>query len=410
MQLATRFRSTAMRAMASETLQQLQRVPPRLARRLSGRRPRIHYFHEFSDPFSQLAAQRLPQLAERYDVELVAHAVSRAADAFRGDASRFDEWAMQDACSVAPFHNVEPPPDSHAGALALARSIPQLAPLAAAVASQGDAAFAAGNALRRRLGHYQGAMFHYEGEWFWGLDRLGLLESRLVDEGHSRAPELPPIAPRPVIPIPAGIDASGVCLEVFPSLRSPYTAVGFPELLKLIDRTGVAVEWRPVMPMMMRGVPAPRSKQRYVMSDSGREGRAAGAPFGRIVDPFGEPVERALSLWSWVRSEQRERGFLVEYLNAAWRDGVDVASPAGLDTVLARAGLDPGAAAEHYGSAAAHALLDANLEAMLAAGLWGVPSFRVSGGAADAPPFACWGQDRIWRVTAEIVARAGAGA
>ena len=29
-----------------------------------------------------------------------------------------------------------------------------------------------GNNLRNKLGHYSGAMFYYEGEWYWGVDRL----------------------------------------------------------------------------------------------------------------------------------------------------------------------------------------------------------------------------------------------
>jgi 2-hydroxychromene-2-carboxylate isomerase len=51
------------------------------------------------------------------------------------------------------------------------------------------------------------------------------------------------------------------------------------------------------------------------------------------------------------------------------------------------------------------AVLDDNLQAMLTAGLWGVPSFRVTGGRDEAA-FACWGQDRIWRIEAEIARRA----
>ena len=52
------------------------------------------------------------------------------------------------------------------------------------------------------------------------------------------------------------------------------------------------------------------------------------------------------------------------------------------------------------------ALLDGNLNAMLDAGLWGVPSFRVTGGTEE-DAYACWGQDRIWRVENEIAKRAG---
>ncbi|MFT4713676.1 MAG: 2-hydroxychromene-2-carboxylate isomerase [Candidatus Azotimanducaceae bacterium] len=48
-------------------------------------------------------------------------------------------------------------------------------------------------------------------------------------------------------------------------------------------------------------------------------------------------------------------------------------------------------------------LLQENIVSMNEAGLWGVPGFRVS--SAGEPAFSCWGQDRIWRVEAEIAKR-----
>jgi len=50
-------------------------------------------------------------------------------------------------------------------------------------------------------------------------------------------------------------------------------------------------------------------------------------------------------------------------------------------------------------------LLEDNLSEMLGAGLWGVPSFRVSGGTLTEAA-AWWGQDRIWQVENEIARRA----
>jgi 2-hydroxychromene-2-carboxylate isomerase len=41
---------------------------------------------------------------------------------------------------------------------------------------------------------------------------------------------------------------------------------------------------------MMRGIPAPRAKQGYIMMDAAREARFYGVPFGRFVDPFGDAV------------------------------------------------------------------------------------------------------------------------
>lgn len=48
--------------------------------------------------------------------------------------------------------------------------------------------------------------------------------------------------------------------------------------------------------------------------------------------------------------------------------------------------------------------LERNLADMNEVGLWGVPSYGVSGGAKPGR-FSCWGQDRLWRVEAEITAR-----
>jgi hypothetical protein len=44
-----------------------------------------------------------------------------------------------------------------------------------------------GDQLRERLGHYLGATFYFEGEWYWGIDRLHYLEERLSTAGLARA-------------------------------------------------------------------------------------------------------------------------------------------------------------------------------------------------------------------------------
>jgi len=438
MRADTFFRSRLMRIMTSRRFQSLRQARGRFVRGLRGAAPAVHYFHDVSDPFSHLAVQKLAALADGYSIPFVPHLVRPTDGPFRGDTGRFDPWARRDAASVAASYGVEAPgPDAPIDPPASDGVASLLAPLVddaaegnpARVRAFADAAFEAGRAfwngeapagtasaraeelltegeaLRTRLGHYLGGTFYFDGELYWGIDRLYLLEERLKQEGFVRAPFEGVLVPRPEATIPAGLDLTGIELEVFPSLRSPYTAVGWPGILKLIDDTGVAVRWRPVMPMMMRGVPAPFPKQVYIMMDSGREGRAAGAPIQNMVDPFGDPVRRALSLWAWVQSEDRERAFLTAYLEGAWSTGVDITSQAGLDRVLTDAGLSPADASSHYDDTASEALLQENLDPMLDEGLWGVPSFRVTGGGAE--PFVCWGQDRIWRVAAEIVARAG---
>ena len=155
------------------------------------------------------------------------------------------------------------------------------------------------------------------------------------------------------------------------------------------------------MPMMMRGVPAPTAKGQAIMTDAAREGRYFGSPMGRIVDPFGEPIKKAYAFLP----ELRERGLLMpfvsEYLKAAWVEGVDVTREQGLSEVLQRTGcpadVAPAAESEWRDE------VEQNLAIMHEHDLWGVPSFRVTGGGR--PPFACWGQDRIWRVSKELEAR-----
>jgi 2-hydroxychromene-2-carboxylate isomerase len=256
------------------------------------------------------------------------------------------------------------------------------------------------------MGHFLGGMFCFQGEWYWGVDRLRLLESRLIEEGFNRddggirVPE----------PIPAettGLQAAHIKLEYFPSLRSPYTAIGHERVLALIDRSGVSVEVRPVMPMLMRGVTAPRAKQRYIITDASREGWAHNSPMGRIVDPFGEPVKRAFALYPGAMAMGKSMAFVSAYLQAAWVDGVDVAEEPGLRQVAQRAGIDWGELNAACEGSDWEAILDANLNDMLDAGLWGVPSFRISGGNSDSA-FACWGQDRLWRVENEIYQRCAA--
>ncbi|MEC8717273.1 MAG: DsbA family protein, partial [Pseudomonadota bacterium] len=275
-------------------------------------------------------------------------------------------------------------------------------PLTMPPGRDGASAVAKGTALRKRLGHYQGAMFYFEGEWYWGLDRLRVLEARLGEEGFDREGGAP-VVPEP--PVPACADASAVTLEYFPSLRSPYTAIGHARVCALLERTSAALSLRPVMPMMMRGVPNPLPKQRYIITDAAREGRWYGSPLGRIVDPFGDPVTRAFALFPGAEALGKGLPFVTAYLRGAWVEGIDITREKGLQWVTAEAGLSWQALKADAKNHDWKAVLEDNLQALRGHQLWGVPSFRVSGGTLPGA-YACWGQDRLWRIEREIVARA----
>jgi 2-hydroxychromene-2-carboxylate isomerase len=427
MMLKTRIKSLAMGLMASSLKRNTLRNIAGVKRKIAGRAPCVHYFHQVDDPYSHLVVQRLGQLQANYDLSWITHLVSQPENAYQGDPDRFREWALADAISVAPDYGVHIPPTSHyppAGSLRntndmLMGSIGRgsfvedaikigddlwLGNLAESVNEMSAGVIGSGNSLRQKLGHYLSATFYFEGEWYWGLDRLYLLEARLIELGFKKGDSDELCVPRPRVSVPEGLDAADITLEYFPSLRSPYTAIGHQRIMDLVSRSGVKLVMRPVMPMMMRGVPAPRAKQLYIMSDAAREAVAAGVKFGNFVDPFGEPVKRAFSLYPWLVRQGKEREFVTLYLQAAWADGIDICSDLGLRHIVEAIGLTWAEALEQFDNEHWEPLLEDNVESMLSMNLWGVPSFRVSGGN-NPVPYSCWGQDRIWRVASEIIRR-----
>ena len=148
-------------------------------------------------------------------------------------------------------------------------------------------------------------MFYYGQEWYWGVDRLYHPESRLAELGADNQPGQPLLLPRPEIAAPELRDNGSLTLEVYPSLRSPYTAIVFERALQLARDTGVKLVTRPVLPMVMRGVPATRQKGMYIFLDAAREARAAGVPYGNFYDPIGDPARRCYSLYPWACEQCR---------------------------------------------------------------------------------------------------------
>ncbi len=433
MNLKTRIRSVFATHFASAEYLEKQRVKARKRREKQGNPPTVYYFHQVDDPYSHLAVQKLDLLKARYTLKFQPYLVSKPEAVYQGSAAHFDQWALRDALSVAADYGTvfSPTLDTPAAdAVVIANQVLaahldhdnfaqiafdagnalwSAAPIdttdnAPLSADQGEIAVGQGTEKRRALGHYQGAMFYFDGEWFWGIDRIRSLEARLSLEGFDRQSG-PPSVPEPKPDSAQGKNLDGILLEYFPSLRSPYTAVGQQRVLDLVKSSGVTVKVRPVIPMMMRGIPAPRAKQRYIITDAAREGREHGVPLGRIVDPLGEPVKRAFALFPAANAIGLGMEFVTAYLNAAWFEGIDITKERGLKQVAGNAGLDWQELQQASQSDDWQSILDSNLQVLTQENLWGVPSFRVSGGKI-AQPYACWGQDRIWRVANEIVKRA----
>lgn len=410
-------------------------------RRISGEARRLQYFHQVDDPYSHLAAQTLAPLLARYNIELEVHLVGPPPSAAAPARANLESFSRKDAGDIAPSLGLEFPefavaPDRRSieiasgilvTAIASNRFI-ELAPRVGAALHNNDSfeleALATecapadlqstrifvekGNNLREKRGHYLGAMFYDAPEWYWGVDRLYHLEERLEQDGLRReGSDAGPIIARPHF---GGRDAEvssdhRLTLEFFPSLRSPYSYIVTQRVLALAERLPVDLVLRPVLPMVMRGLPVPLAKQRYIVFDTKREADAANVDFGRICDPVGEPVERGFSLFGWAREQGRGKEFLLEFMRAAWAEGMNLAQDQALSTVVERSGLDWNQA--QFDPDGWRPELEANREALFAAGLWGVPSMRLPRDG-EFPEFATWGQDRVWLIEREIRRRCGA--
>ncbi len=437
--LARRLAPIGAAALTSPRTRAARRWLAEQRRRLRGQPHEILYFHHVDDPYSQLAAQLLPELVRRYTVSIAPQLVDAPSDAAAPERALLAAFARKDAADVAPGYGLVFPPRAAApstaacelaasllasaarsgdfavdaqqiGAALWARDDAGLRALAAECSPSDPertrAARARGTRLRERLGHYLGGMFYYAGEWYWGVDRLHHLERRLQSLGALRSgASAAPIAPRPVLQDAfTPTSRARVKLEFYLSLRSPYSYIAMDRVFALARRYPLDLALRPVLPMVMRGLPVPRAKRLYITLDTKREAEDLGLDFGRVCDPVGRPVERCFSLYPWANARGRGAELLHAFARAAFAEGVDTGTDAGMRHVVERAGLAWDEARPHLDAEGWRDELERNREQLLGLGLWGVPSFRILGRAGE-PDYCTWGQDRLWRVEAELRAR-----
>ncbi len=429
--------SKFMSAVSSEARLIKKRNKAEADRLKSGTRHLVEYFHQVDDGYSHLAAQVLERFKVRYDVGLTCHLVGEAIGDNAPEPELLLKLSRYDSHQIASYYGLDFP--LHDESLDTKLRAKALAILAKQLSTEDNEAFVRnivavsqalwagdetkiedlakelgsadeqcvqdvldrGNARRRGLKHYSGGMFYYAGEWYWGVDRLYHLEQRLIELGLDKTPGEPLIAPRPAIEYGPLKDTGKLTLEFYPSLRSPYTAVAFDQTIALVEKTGLNLEVLPVLPMVMRGVPATREKGSYILFDTGREARAAGVPFGPCYDPIGEPVRRGYSLLAWAQEQGKANEFLSSFIKCAWVDAINTNNDKGMKKVVERAGLDWEPAKNIIDNSDWQDALESNRQRMYEMGLWGVPSYRLADAEGNTL-LALWGQDRLWVISKEI--------
>lgn len=203
-------------------------------------------------------------------------------------------------------------------------------------------------------------------------------------------------------------------VDLYWSFRSPYSYLAMPGALRLENDFDVELRLRPVLPLAVRDAaffsPDNLKRARYIALDWVRRAEMLGMPHAW---PQPDPIVQDLQTYRvaaeqpyihrltrlGVEAERRGRG--IEFAREAsalifggtrgWDQGDRLALAAG------RAGLDlaalDAAIAAHDATHAAE--IEANQQALAAAGHWGVPTF-----VFDGEPF--FGEDRIdtlrWRL------------
>ncbi|GHF30083.1 2-hydroxychromene-2-carboxylate isomerase [Kordiimonas sediminis] len=420
MTVKTFLRASAARLLTSESLLSTRRFLTEAGRRVSRKRHQLVYFHRVDDPYCQLMVQSLPMLQERFDIDIIPKVIERLPANMYPDPQRYEAYSILDASRLAHLYGLgfpdgarvpdrlgvgmasmhlaaqESHPDFFAmaadlGAAVWRQDIPRIRN-SCAVADMDDTKIRANEALLRQLGHYTSGSVFYGGEFYVGLDRLDHLERRLNSLGAGDGEvhfELARLWRYQLDELDRSI--AGRTVEMYFSIRSPYSYIALHQAAELAEKTSITLRLKPVLPMVMRGLPVPAAKRWYILQDAAREARIENIPFGFAVDPLGLATERAMAVGFRLMEEGRGLPFFLSFMQAVWAEGVDGTTDKGLAYALREVGEDQSWISNTMDDDLWRARAEANRQEMLSLGSWGVPTFRVG-------PLVTWGQDRLWAV------------
>ncbi|HTM20479.1 MAG TPA: DsbA family protein [Kofleriaceae bacterium] len=415
-----KLRGLAIQAFLSDPVRRAREQLGEAGRKLRGQTPAVDFWFQVDDPHSYLLAQAVARIADAYPgISWRLHTVPPPAADVVGDATLAPRWALRDAAELALHWDVDFPAAAREPDPGAVQRANQVMVVDRPFAEQLEAALAVAGALWKRdrpaldaamgrfhheasgvvapttqrnyarlrdAGHYRPAVLSYGGEHFWGLDRLPFLEDRLRRDADR--PDAPPAlrarpeAERP----PQSLGDGPLALELFFSFRSPYSYLAVDRTAALAEQYGLPLVLRPLLPMTMRGVEAPRAKTLYIVQDAKREADRLGIPFGRICDPLGPGIERCLATFQAADRAGAGLALTRSLMQGIWSEAADATSYVDMRRIVERAGLAWEQVAEPGDGW--REMVRSNGEELGRAGLWGVPSFRVGS-------FSIWGQDRI---------------
>lgn len=417
----------------SDKRQAWQRQQKEKSRQKAGMPHTLEVFLALDDPLSYLLLQVLPDIRQRYQATLVFKMVLKKQANMFPEVELWNLNVLNDAVSLSRLYQLKAPTNPlntnilrFAGTYKLLsfahqeeflnRALPifeaywqnndthlqeLISPDITLDVQMYESKLKENEAYLIKQGHYLSASILYGGEWYWGLERLQYLEHRLNALIFKKPAEIKFDKLHQLYqPYTEGrfvkLNVHKTPLTIYFSVRSPYSYIGLVRAVKLAKHYNIPLQLKPVLPMLMRGLPVPRKKSLYIVLDVKREAQSYGIDFGKIADPLGSGVERCYALFNFAQSQGKGTEFMLAFTRSVWAGRVRSETDSGMKKIVEIAGLNWQQAKAHIHDESWRDWAKDNLSEMYALGLWGVPSFQYKNTVA-------FGQDKLLFIEEAII-------
>ena len=413
-----------------------------------------------NDPYSFLLIQVLDELQNRFNIRFQLFITHGAVLGRAGHKSLWRDWALKDAQALASQYQLIPPKNyPEHQTLVSAQQKWQILPKSIANACEIFAQTWSNTLdiqylpstpvinhqvknLSKMLskGHEISGSIYFAGQWYWGIDSLEHIERALeklnlvsdLELGSETKPttgsvykekqkELSFPALQNQLPqsqVEESSLASSVfynksklqlltdkgqlsidsTLEVFVSIRSPYSYLGLIQAKRLADVYGVKLEVKLVLPILMRGGEISVDKQKYIFQDAAREAKVLNIPFKQLTDPIGEGVFNCYRYFGYAEQNGEAFEYMKAMFEAVFVNNIDLKIPKNINKMFDRLSLSFVDAQAYAAENDWQLMTDKNQLLLDAMGYWGVPCFAFQNAN-------CWGQDRLWQIEDEVLKR-----
>jgi 2-hydroxychromene-2-carboxylate isomerase len=191
-------------------------------------------------------------------------------------------------------------------------------------------------------------------------------------------------------------------VTVYYALQSPWTYLGWARLCELVARSGATAHYRPIQiaPVFEASgtlmlAQRPKQRQAYRLMELRRWRDHLGLPLS--IHPKHFPVDESLAARMAIAHRQHGgdiAAFSQAMMTAVWAEERDLADRATLLQIAREQGADGPTLLEAAQDRAVQREYDANTQAAIDQGVFGMPTFVIAGELF-------WGQDRL-----DFVARA----